>query len=202
MVNASELYGAGGDFLNVETARNKKLLNKWLTIKEAEVRPMNEKDFTTGEEKTVNKIVLAFNEMDYELPLNKTNARRLIADISPESDDWVGKPIKLKVQTWGNGKEGIVIKSKQELADDGEEIPSPSSSLKQSENIPSIPESKLTGLRAKNPVLNGVCNNLTANDIPFTKDNIMEEALDQLGQEVISPEGLGTIRRDLKLIES
>jgi len=127
MVNAKEIYGSGGDFLNVEIAREDKLLNKWLTIKDAEVREMTETDFKTQEEKQVNKIVINFEEMEYELPLNKTNARRLIADISPESDNWAGSPVKLKVQMWGNGKEGIVIKSKQELEDDGDEAPASSS---------------------------------------------------------------------------
>lgn len=201
MVNASEIYGEGGDFLNVENARSEKLLNKWLTIKEAEVRPMNEKDFKTGEERTVNKIVLSFNEMDYELPLNKTNARRLITDISPESDNWINKPIKLKVQMWSNGKEGIVIKSKQELKDDGDEIP-PSSSLKKSENTPALPTLKLKELREKNPVLDGICNNLDVSGLSFTSENILDEALNQLGQEVITPEALGTVRRDLKSLES
>ena len=130
MVNAKEIYGSGGDFLNVEIAREDKLLNKWLTIKDAEVREMTETDFKTQEEKQVNKIVIIFEEMEYELPLNKTNARRLIADISPESDNWAGSPVKLKVQMWGNGKEGIVIKSKQELEDDGDEAPKSSSSSK------------------------------------------------------------------------
>ena len=129
MVNASEIYGSnGGDFINVEIARGERLLNKWLTIKDAEVREMKETDFKTGEQTDVQKIVLSFKEMDYEMPLNKTNARRLIADIDPETDTWPGSPIKLKVQMWGNGKEGLVIKSKQELEDDGEEIPSSSSS--------------------------------------------------------------------------
>jgi hypothetical protein len=127
LVNASEIYGNGGDFLSVDIARENKLLNKWLRIKEADVRDMKETDFKTKEEKQVQKIVIGFDECNYELPLNKTNARRLISDINSESDEWIGKPIKLKVQMWGNGKEGLVIKSKQELVDDGEEIPSPSS---------------------------------------------------------------------------
>ena len=135
MVNAKEIYGSGGDFLNVEIAREDKLLNKWLTIKDAEVREMTETDFKTQEEKQVNKIVINFEEMEYELPLNKTNARRLIADISPESDNWAGSPVKLKVQMWGNGKEGIVIKSKQELEDDGDEAPASSSSLEAEKKV-------------------------------------------------------------------
>ena len=60
MVNAKEIYGSGGDFLNVEIAREDKLLNKWLTIKDAEVREMTETDFKTQEEKQVNKIVINF----------------------------------------------------------------------------------------------------------------------------------------------
>ena len=127
MVNAKEIYGSGGDFLNVEIAREDKLLNKWLTIKDAEVREMTETDFKTGEEKQVNKIVINFEEMEYEMPLNKTNARRLIADVNPETDEWPGSPVKLKVQMWSNGKEGIVIKSRQELEDDGDTPPKASS---------------------------------------------------------------------------
>lgn len=141
MVDASEIYGNGGDFLNVELARADKLLNKWLTITEADVRDMKEKNFKTGEEEDVQKIVISFKEMDYEMPLNKTNARRLIADVNPETDNWIDQPIKLKVQMWSNNKEGLVIKSKQELTDDGEEIPSPSS-LEQPSKILNLPSLK------------------------------------------------------------
>ena len=130
MVDANQIYGngSGGDFLSVEIARENKLLNKWFKIKTAEVRELTETDFKTQEQRQVDKIVISFDEIDYELPLNKTNARTLINDVGPESDDWIGYPIKLKVHMWTNNKEGIVIKSKKELDDDGEEIPKSSSS--------------------------------------------------------------------------
>lgn len=142
MVDVNDIYGpTGGDFLNVENARENKLLNKWLTIKVAESQTRPEKDFNTGEESEVTKMELSFKETSYQLRMNKTNARRLIADISSESDEWIDRPIKLKVQMWSNNKEGLVIKSKQELADDGEKIPSPSS-LEQSGKILNPPSLK------------------------------------------------------------
>jgi hypothetical protein len=202
MVNASEIYGSGGDFLNVDLARSNKLLNKWLTIKEAEVRTMNEKDFTTGEEKTVKKIVLTFNEMDFELPLNKTNARRLIADISPESDNWVNRPIKLKVQTWGNGKEGLVIKSKQELEDDGDELPSSPSLEPNQKEIDServLVDEEIKFLKKKNEHIYDAIDTLQAGQFDITKPAISKELTKMRKAEELSADDYKKAREDLKL---
>lgn len=128
MVDATELpiYGtAAGEktYLTLDIARQEKLLNKWIQIETEEVRTMNEKDFQTGEEKEVDKIVLGFKDMEYSLPLNKTNGRVLIKDYGADTKEWVGVQIKLKVNTYPSGTQGIGIKSLQDLEDEGETPP-------------------------------------------------------------------------------
>lgn len=132
MVDATELpiYGtAAGEktYLTLDIARQEKLLNKWIQIETEEVRTMNEKDFQTGEEKEVDKIVLGFKDMEYSLPLNKTNGRVLIKDYGADTKEWVGVQIKLKVNTYPSGTQGIGIKSLQDLEDEGETPPQTSS---------------------------------------------------------------------------
>lgn len=128
MVNATELpiYGTtAGEktYLSLDIARQEKLLNKWMEIETEEVRTMNEKDFQTGVEKEVDKIVLGFKDMEYSLPLNKTNGRVLIKDYGADTKEWIGTQIKFKVNTYPSGTQGIGIKSLQDLEDEGETPP-------------------------------------------------------------------------------
>ena len=117
----------GGDntYLKLEDARNEKLLNKWLTINNVELKTMNQTDFKTGEEKEIDKLVLGFENINYVLPLNKTNGRVMINDYGAETDNWVGTPVKLKVNHYPKF-EGIGIKSLQDLEDEGESPPTTS----------------------------------------------------------------------------
>jgi hypothetical protein len=131
MVDATtlDIYSTqSGDktYLSLDIARQEKLLNKWMEIETEEVRTMNEKDFQTGEEKEVDKIVLGFKDMEYSLPLNKTNGRVLIKDYGTDTKAWIGTPIKLKVNTYPSGTQGIGIKSLQDLEDEGESPPTTS----------------------------------------------------------------------------
>lgn len=132
MVDATtlDIYGtAAGEktYLSLDIARQEKLLNKWIQIETEEVRTMNEKNFQTGEEKEVDKIVLGFKDIEYSLPLNKTNGRVLIKDYGANTKEWVGVHIKLKVNTYPSGTQGIGIKSLQDLEDEGETPPQTSS---------------------------------------------------------------------------
>jgi hypothetical protein len=94
-----------------------------MEIETEEVRTMREKDFQTGEEHEVDKIVLGFKDMEYSLPLNKTNGRVLIKDYGADTKEWVGQKIKFKVNTYPSGTQGIGIKSLQDLEDEGETPP-------------------------------------------------------------------------------
>lgn len=132
MVDATtlDIYGtAPGDktYLSLDIARQEKLLNKWMEIETEEVRTMREKDFQTGEEHEVDKIVLGFKDMEYSLPLNKTNGRVLIKDYGADTKKWIGLKIKFKVNTYPSGTQGIGIKSLQDLEDEGETPPQTSS---------------------------------------------------------------------------
>jgi hypothetical protein len=109
-------------YLKLEDARNDRLLNKWLTINDVEQKTMKQTDFKTGEEKEVDKLVLAFEEIKYVLPLNKTNGRVMINDYGPQTDKWLDIKIKLKVNHYPKF-EGIGIKSLQDLEDEGETPP-------------------------------------------------------------------------------
>ncbi len=110
-----------GTYLNAEAARRDKIVNKWMEIEDVYKETFNE----TKQGKTiqVDKLVLKFSNIDYELPLNKTNGRTMIKDFGGETDNWVGKKIKFRIHQYETG-EGIVIKSKQELEDEGETPPS------------------------------------------------------------------------------
>ena len=112
-------------YLKLEDARNEKLLNKWLTINNVEQKTMKQTDFKTGEEREVDKLVLGFEEIQYVLPLNKTNGRVMITDYGAQTDNWLGTKIKLKVNHYPKF-EGIGIKSLQDLEDEGETPPQPS----------------------------------------------------------------------------
>lgn len=113
-------------YLKLEDARNEKLLNKWLTINNVEKKTMKQTDFKTGEEREVDKLVLGFEEINYVLPLNKTNGRVMINDYGAQTDNWLNIKVKLKVNHYPKF-EGIGIKSLQDLEDEGETPPQTSS---------------------------------------------------------------------------
>ena len=89
MVDVREIYGLGkqnGKFLNAELAREEKLYGKELTIKDTELREINGKQ----------KLVLRFFETNHCLVLNRTNAIILAENYGEDTDNWMGRQLKLK----------------------------------------------------------------------------------------------------------
>jgi len=89
MVDIREIYGLGkqnGKFLNAELAREEKLYGKELTIKDTELREINGKQ----------KLVLRFFETEHMLVLNRTNAIILAENYGEDTDNWMGRQLKLK----------------------------------------------------------------------------------------------------------
>ena len=113
---------ADGTYLSLSIAREEKLLNKWYTITEVEEKEMMQKDFKTQVETPVDKLVLHWEEIDYTLPLNPTNGAVMINDYGPQTDDWIGQKIKLKVNHYQT-TDGVGVKSLQDLEDEGETPP-------------------------------------------------------------------------------
>lgn len=87
-----DIYTSNSNFLKAEDLQGKKPV---LTIASADVV---EKDYGDGQGPK-KQVVLAFNGTDKVLGLNRTNANR-IAELtgSDDSDDWVGRTIKLFVE--------------------------------------------------------------------------------------------------------
>jgi len=56
--------------------------------------------------------------------LNKTNFNVLVEDFGTESDEWIGEAVKLRITKHSNGKDGVIIPSRKNLADEGENPPS------------------------------------------------------------------------------
>jgi hypothetical protein len=125
MVDISGMYTGG--FLKAENLRSLKMINKWVTISDAHIQSLPETK--NGKQVEVNKVVLGFKELEFELPLNITNGRTMKKDFGDETDNWIGQKIKFRVHQYETG-EGVVIKSRQELEDEGDEIPPKSSSSK------------------------------------------------------------------------
>lgn len=116
--------GSGKLFLNVKTAKEDKLVGKWFTIKEAFVEPASkfDKEGKLLEEKE-DKLHLHFEEIDHQMTLNKTNFDTLVKDFGTESDEWVGEYVKLRINTWPSGTQGVIIRSREDLELEGETPP-------------------------------------------------------------------------------
>ena len=117
--------GNGKKFLNVTTAKEDKLLGRWLTIQEAYVAPASkfDKNGNMLEEKE-DKLHLKFKEIDHIFTINKTNFDTLVKDFGTESDNWIGELVKLRLHTYPQGAKGVIIPSREDLKDEGETIPS------------------------------------------------------------------------------
>jgi len=116
--------GSGKKFLNLETAKEEKLLGKWYTIEEAFVDAASKFDKQGNRlDETEDKLHLRFDEIEHIFTINKTNYDTLITDFGTESDDWIGELVKLRVHTYPRGTKGIIIVSREDLADEGEPIP-------------------------------------------------------------------------------
>ena len=182
MVDATtlDIYGtAAGDktYLSLDIARQEKLLNKWMEIETEEVRTMREKDFQTGEEHEVDKIVLGFKDMEYSLPLNKTNGRVLIKDYGADTKEWVGQKIKFKVNTYPSGTQGIGIKSLQDLEDEGETPPAKA--------VTDDKEAIKKAMKASNAVRNAV-DTLNDMNLDVTLSAIRKEVETMMAQNEIT----------------
>ena len=96
MVKVGEIYGGeSGRFLNARICDEEGLWNTALTIVEAEVRTIRDRE----------KIVISFEEIEDVLVLNATNARILAEAYGDDTDDWKGKRVSLrKVKRTFQGK--------------------------------------------------------------------------------------------------
>lgn len=86
-MNINQLYSSGGEFLKADDLKGQARV---VTIKSWHVQEFE------NDGKEQQKLVLAFNENERTLVVNKTNAA-MIADIyGPDTDAWVGKVIELR----------------------------------------------------------------------------------------------------------
>jgi len=126
-VTTLDVYKKSGDgkpYINVNTAKEDNLLGKWYTIREAYVEAASKFDKEGNRlDETVDKLHLEFNEIPHKFTLNKPNFNTLVKDLGTESDDWVGEPVKLRITTYPNGTKGVIIPSREDLADEGETPP-------------------------------------------------------------------------------
>lgn len=101
-MNIEKVYK--GKRLNADSLRNEQLENKPVTIKDIEMEKFGEQD----------KVVLSFKETKLTLVLNVTNANFLKKKFGTETDEWIGKKIKLwikdDVEYAGELMEGIRMK--------------------------------------------------------------------------------------------
>lgn len=166
-------------YLKLEDARNEKLLNKWLTINNVEQKTMKQTDFKTGEEREVDKLVLGFEEINYVLPLNKTNGRVMINDYGSQTDNWLNIKIKLKVNHYPKF-EGVGIKSLQDLEDEGETPPQPSNPTATADK--DIIKKAVKG----NAIIKGIVTSMTDMEEQPTIKSIVTELKVQLADNTIT----------------
>jgi len=86
MALISDVYG--GNFLSSAVLKSEKLIGKLLTIDKAEVEEIGNPPKT--------KVILTFKETEKRLPLNKTNSRIIADSFGEETDQWIGRKIKLQ----------------------------------------------------------------------------------------------------------
>lgn len=90
-MDARQFIG-GGATLSAKIVKDEMLEGKPLTI--VEVR---ERIFGDNPETQKKKLVLSFDETDYELALNATNTRILADAFGYETDEWLDKQIALNI---------------------------------------------------------------------------------------------------------
>ncbi len=120
-------------WFNVENARKDKLLGKWYTVKKAYLDEATDWDKNGNPAGKVDKMHLEFEEIEHLMTLNFTNLETMQKDFGTESDNWIGQKVKMRINKWPSGTEGIVIVDKQELEDMGETPPESSSKTRQSD---------------------------------------------------------------------
>jgi hypothetical protein len=193
--------GESTPFLNVTTARQDELLNKWVTVKKAYIDEASvfNKEGQRIEGESIDKWHLDFEEIPHKMTLNKTNFETMKKDFGPETNDWVGQKVKFRVQQYSGYNPGIVIIDKQELKDMGETPPS-SSSKELLEKVPSKDEDEPPVIDLSEEV-----NRIADQQIMKDKVGWFESLRDQLPKtkedledvEKVAAEWINRIRNDL-----
>jgi len=193
-------------YLNVARAEEDELEYEWIKIESAYLDDAGVFDDKGNrvEGETVEKLHLdlAYGEALYKWPLNRTNLRTLTRDFGKESDDWVGEFVKVKVHDWPSGARGLVVISREELRKlkveipekDKEDVggdPSPSSSSSSS----SLNEFAFNPELEAGVIVNGIIEDLTADELRVTKKLILEVAESQL--KGAKPELRKAVARDV-----
>ncbi len=182
-VTTLDVYKKSGDgkpYINVNTAKEDKLLGKWYTIREAYVEAASKFDKEGNRlDETVDKLHLEFQEIEHKFTLNKPNFNTLVKDFGTESDDWIGEPVKLRITTYPNGTKGVIIPSRQDLADEGETPPTKAA----------IDDKDLikTAMK-KSSAVKEVVTRLKYFDEPVTVDNVVREVKDSHEKNDITKE--------------
>ena len=89
-MNINDVYAGASDFLKAADLRGKPVK---LTIAKVGVQEFDEKG-DSGPYKA-KKLILSFEGTEKELVVNKTNGRAIGAMFGDETDNWIGKEIKL-----------------------------------------------------------------------------------------------------------
>lgn len=87
-MDASAYYGTG-NLLSAKTVKEKALENKQLTIKAVESQSLGRGNSAK------DKLVCTFEESEYQLALNATNAKKLMKTWGNETAAWISKKIML-----------------------------------------------------------------------------------------------------------
>lgn len=188
-------------YLNVARAEEDELEYEWIKIESAYLDDAGVFDDKGNrvEGETVEKLHLdlEYGEALYKWPLNRTNLRTLTRDFGKESDDWVGEFVKVKVHDWPSGARGLVVISREELRKLKVEIPE-----KDKGDVgDSPPSSSSLNEFAFNPeleagvIVNGIIEDLTADELRVTKKLILEVAESQL--KGAKPELRKAVARDV-----
>ena len=85
------IYQSDSDYLKAADLKGK---GAKLTISQVDVKEFDEKS-QDGRAYQAQKIILSFAKTPKQLVVNKTNARSIAAMHGDDTDDWVGKEIKL-----------------------------------------------------------------------------------------------------------
>lgn len=105
MPTVQDVYGSSGTYLSAKSVKDKQLVGKPLTIKDAKVEKIKETDENV-------KLILDFEENSFRLPLNKTNAMILSESFGEDYEKWAGKKLQLlitKRQFQGQLVDGIQV---------------------------------------------------------------------------------------------
>ena len=86
-MNINDVYTSGGKFLRADDLKGSKI--------ELQISEVGSHTFNQGATDEKTQIVLSFKGKDKKLGLNVTNARTVAQLFGDDTDDWVGKKIKI-----------------------------------------------------------------------------------------------------------